>query len=308
MGVNFMYLLIADFFYLVVDIIGVSLVLELIWKKLIKKQRYAASVIAILLVYVFVITLSRFIKLNVLPIFGIVEEVTKFHSDAFWSIVIFTMILGLASIFKLLKHYMVVELNNKELESRTYEAENKLLKSQINSHFLFNTLNNIDSLIYEDKGKASQAIYLLSKIMRFMLNQANEQRIFLDNEIDYIRDYLQLSAFSFENADYIEFNVEGDTSSKTIEPLLFIPLVENTVKHGKKSGEVPGIKIYICANDTYVELVTINYLKEVKSQVYAGGFGLSNLEKRLNLLYPDNYMLKTEKTGKLFKAHLKINV
>ena len=138
------------------------------------------------------------------------------------------MIVGMASALKLFSYSYNIQLIQSELERRSIRSELGVLRSQINPHFLFNVLNNIDSLIYEDKDKASNAIFLLSKIMRYMLKESNEEKALLNNELEYIGDFIELSKLSFEDPKFLEFNISGDVNGKQIPPLLFIPIIENT--------------------------------------------------------------------------------
>ena len=125
----------------------------------------------------------------------------------------------------------------KELEQQNTQAELALLRSQINPHFLFNVLNNIHSYVYEDPDKTSFSLIKLSEIMRYMLYETNAPKVLLDQEIDYIQNYLALQRLRLQQGKNIRFNVSGNTAGIRIAPMLFIPFIENTFKHGKKNHE-----------------------------------------------------------------------
>jgi len=194
------------------------------------------------------------------------------------------------------------------LERRSIRSELGVLRSQINPHFLFNVLNNIDSLIYEDKDKASNAIFLLSKIMRYMLKESNEEKAMLNSELEYIQDFIELSKLSFEDPKFLEFTSGGDFSGKQIPPLLFIPIIENTIKHCNKQSKSPGIQIEFKVTDNFIELKTSNFVKrnDFKLPDAGSGNGLKNVEKRLKLLFGENYVFEINNNMDKFDVYLKI--
>jgi len=194
------------------------------------------------------------------------------------------------------------------MDRRSIRSELGVLRSQINPHFLFNVLNNIDSLIYEDKDKASNAIFLLSKIMRYMLKESNEEKAMLNNEVEYIQDYIELAKLSFEDPKFLVFSTSGDFSAKQIPPLLFIPIIENTIKHCNKQVKSPGIQIEFKVEKDFVELKTSNFVKrnDFKLPDAGSGNGLKNVEKRLILLFDKNYIFDINSNMNKFEVYLKI--
>jgi len=218
------------------------------------------------------------------------------------------MIIAMASALKLFSHSYKIQLAQSELVRRSIQSELGILRSQINPHFLFNVLNNIDSLIFEDKEKASNAIFLLSKIMRYMLKESNEEKAMLDKELDYIKDYLELAKLSFEDPDFLEFNFSGDFSGKDIPPLLFIPIIENSIKHCNKQSKIPGVEINFNVGNDFIELRTSNFIKrnDFKLPDSGSGNGLKNVEKRLKLLYEENYVFEINSNIDKFEVYLKV--
>ena len=218
------------------------------------------------------------------------------------------MIVGTASALKLFSYSHRIMLMKAEMERRNVQTELGILRSQVNPHFLFNVLNNIDSLIYEDKEKASNAIFLLSRIMRYMLQESADDKVKLENEMNYIKDYLELAKLSFQHPAFLEFSVNGSVINKLIPPMLFIPFIENAVKHCNKQANAPGIQIRFHIGNDFIELKTSNHIKrnDFKLPDSGTGTGLKNVHKRLELLYRDQYTFDIQKSADKFDVYLKV--
>ena len=295
--------------YLPFDIITVYLVIELLIPQfLLKKRKFILFIAGTIVVISLNIVISQFIKYTVQPMLGFWIVRRAFTVDLFYALLTNFMIVGMASALKLFSYSYNIQLKQSELERRSVRSELGVLRSQINPHFLFNVLNNIDSLIYEDKDKASNAIFLLSKIMRYMLKESNEEKAMLNNEVEYIQDYIELAKLSFEDPKFLEFNSSGDFSGKQIPPLLFIPIIENTIKHCNKQTKSPGIKIEFKVEKDSVELKTSNFVKrnDFKLPDAGSGNGLKNVEKRLILLFEKNYTFDINSNMDKFEVYLKI--
>jgi len=178
-------------------------------------------------------------------------------------------------------------------------SELALLRSQINPHFLFNTLNNIDTLVEEDPAKASDSIIKLSDIMRYMLYDASTEKVHLKDEIEYLKSYIALHQLRLSDQDYIQFNIKGENSNRIISPMLFIPFVENAFKHGKKNVVSPGVIINLFLERQFIKFEVQNYFDEpVKGEKdITEGIGLKNIRRRLELIYPDNHELEIGNTN-----------
>ncbi|MEN0002977.1 MAG: histidine kinase [Bacteroidota bacterium] len=194
------------------------------------------------------------------------------------------------------------------LEKQNLHSELAMLRAQISPHFLFNTLNNIDFLVYHDQAKASDSLMRLSEIMRYMLYEANVEQVPLEREVAYLSSMIELLRLRLDNPDFIQLEVDGDLSGKYIPPMLLVPFVENAFKHGKKQGAAPGITIQLSANEQV-------YRFEVKNQIdrqgnpskdAVGGIGLQNVRRRLMLLFGNNYQLDLCTEEYQFRAFLQI--
>jgi ligand-binding sensor domain-containing protein/sensor histidine kinase YesM len=188
-----------------------------------------------------------------------------------------------------------------ELTMQNQTSELALLRSQINPHFLFNTLNNIYSLVYQRSDHAPEAVMKLSEIMRYMLYEATSEKVLLQNEINYLKSFIELQLLRLKNKDFVSFNITGTTDNLTISPMLLIAFVENAFKHGVKRGNNPGIIINLDVLDNSINFEVINYCQknDTSNKDQTGGIGLTNIKRRLELLYPNKFkldILNTEET------------
>jgi two-component system LytT family sensor kinase len=182
--------------------------------------------------------------------------------------------------------------HQEELEKQNIKNELALLRSQINPHFLFNTLNNLHSFVHRDQDKTAFGIIKLSEIMRYMLYETNAERVLLEKEIKYISDYIDLQKLRLKDPDFVKFSIEGDIAGKYIPPLLLISFVENAFKHCKINTPNPGILIILKTEKNSLSFEVINFIKKEPHSIEENnGFGLKNLHRRLNLIYGANYRL-----------------
>lgn len=295
--------------YLPFDIITVYLVIEfLIPTFLLKKRKILIFLVGSATVIGINIIIAQYIKYNIQPALGFWTIRKPISYDLFYALLTNFMIVGTASALKLFSYSYGIQLTKSELERKTVQSELGILRSQVNPHFLFNVLNNIDSLIYEDKEKASNAIFLLSKIMRYMLHESPHEKVKLEKEINYIKDYLELAKLSFEDTNFLKFQSNGSFSGKQFPPLLFIPLIENAVKHCNKKSKSPGIEIIFNIENDFIELKTSNFVKHniLKLPDNSTGAGLKNVEKRLKLLHGENYIFDINRDLDKYEVYLKI--
>jgi two-component system, LytTR family, sensor kinase len=201
------------------------------------------------------------------------------------------------------------DMNKKgEQEKQRLAIELDLLKSKLNPHFLFNTLNNIDALIRKDPEAASSALISLSDIMRYLTYETSAGKVSLQKETEYIRNFIELFRIRVKSPDDIIFETRGDLSVE-IAPALFLPLLENAFKFVSFGKSKPAVELAVSSASGKVEFWITNYVEESSSDTGKGpsGFGLSNLRKRLELSYPGKYRLITENKDHFFKAELIID-
>ncbi|MEI9956260.1 MAG: histidine kinase [Ferruginibacter sp.] len=194
-----------------------------------------------------------------------------------------------------------------QLQQQHFETELALVKSQLNPHFLFNTINNIDVLITKDAAKASAYLNKLSDIMRFMLYETKAENIPLQKELAYIEKYIDLQKIRTANNDFIQYEVDCTSSNWQIAPMLFVPFIENAFKHAANKKTGSGIVVKIKANEKELQFYCYNDCNENPlSKQEPGGLGNSLIQKRLQLLYPGKHNLQIKKENDIFKVHLTI--
>jgi two-component system LytT family sensor kinase len=194
-----------------------------------------------------------------------------------------------------------------DLNKRNYETEIALLKSQINPHFLFNTINNIDTLIAIDPTSASAYLNKLSDIMRFMLYETQAEKILLSKEIEYIEKYIDLQKIRTSNENFVHFNVSGDASNIYIPSMLFIPFIENAFKHvgSKKTENAINISLQILDKEIIFECQN-QFVPGLKFKQEFNGLGNELIKKRIELLYPNSHQLRLINKNNTYKVELKL--
>jgi sensor histidine kinase YesM len=201
------------------------------------------------------------------------------------------------------------ELKQKEeLSEKNHKMEMALVKSQLDPHFLFNTINNIDVLILKDAKEASNYLNRLSDIMRFMLFETKTDEIPLSKEIEYIEKYIELQKIRTANSNYINYSLHGSPEGKTIAPMVFIPFIENAFKHTTNKKLDDAINIQVFMQNGSIRLECINKIdpnRKLKQE--SNGLGNGLIQKRLNLLYPDSHTLDIQHENNLYSVHLIIN-
>jgi two-component system, LytTR family, sensor kinase len=194
-----------------------------------------------------------------------------------------------------------------DLSKKNFETELALVKSQLNPHFLFNTLNNIDVLIEKDATKASVYLKKLSDIMRFMLYETKGEKIPLSKELDYVSKYIELQKIRASNPNFIDFSIEGNTEGVLIAPMIFIPFVENAFKYTEGGGMDDAIVLKIKVEKARIHFQCTNkYLPTLLNQVEQNGLGNNLIEKRLALLYPNKHTLTVEDKNGMYRVDLVI--
>lgn len=196
-----------------------------------------------------------------------------------------------------------------ELEKDKVTSQLELLKSQINPHFLFNTLNNIDVLILEEPQKASDYLQKLSEILRFMLYETNTDKVPLSKEMGYIRKYIELQKIRTSNNKFVELEIIGDTNDKVIAPMIFIHFVENAFKFATNKKIEKAISIKLDISDKSVSFMCKNHINssDLTTQVN-NGLGISLITQRLDLVYKKDYILNMSKEDNWYIVNLEIQL
>lgn len=210
--------------------------------------------------------------------------------------IFFTVLLS-ASI-KLFRNWYLKEQSNKELQKLNVENELRFLKSQINPHFLFNNLNNLYALTLKQSDMAPEAVLKLSNILRFGLYDSQKQKVPMEDDIQFVRDYIELEKFRLGERTTIDLKVEGNTIGKMIEPFLFINFIENAFKHGANPTLGPSFINISYHIDEIAKVISFSIINNKPRSLNnlekdkPGGIGLKNVQTRLNILYPGKHQLK----------------
>jgi two-component system, LytTR family, sensor kinase len=219
------------------------------------------------------------------------EEVIGF--GAFFLTTTFTNLffLFLSTVLKFTVDWFLNERIQRDLENQRLSAELAFLKSQINPHFLFNSLNSIYSLAYQRSETTPEAILKLSEIMRYMLYECNDNKVDLVKELQYLQNYIDLQKIRFGDKAFIDFKIVGKIENQQIVPLLLIAFIENGFKHGVANNPLTPIRLLIDVDEGHLHFYMQNK-KHTNNRDEMGGIGLNNVKRRLNLLYPGKYNLE----------------
>ncbi|PTX20281.1 histidine kinase [Pontibacter mucosus] len=197
------------------------------------------------------------------------------------------------------------ERENRSLKQEKVQAELAFLKTQINPHFLYNTLNYLYSLAYPVSDKLADAIIRLSDLMRYMLHESKDGKVELQKEVDYLHNYLEIYRLRFEDNFFVNFNIQGHVNGQRVPSLVLIPFVENALKHGVVDDASAPVTINLqLENDSLYFDVSNRINKNQKDQTT--GIGLPNIRRRLELIYPGKYNLDVQEDGQHFKTMLKL--
>jgi len=229
------------------------------------------------------------------------------------------LVVFLAVAIKLLNHWyqiqnqnLLLEKEGMEIELKLKEAELRLLKAQIHPHFLFNTLNNLYGLALTGSEKTPDIVLKISSLLDFMLYRSTQQRVRLTEEVDYIKDYIELEKLRYQKID-IEWKQQGVMEDQYIAPMLLQPFVENAFKHGTSKGiQHPWILVKIEIKNNSDLVFTVRNSKSSETQKdnngYTEGIGLKNVKKRLEILYPGHYLLDIQENPDEFGIRLNMEL
>lgn len=220
------------------------------------------------------------------------------------------LVCGLFVALNALRNWHSKQLENEQLKRENTNAELQLLKAQIHPHFLFNTLNNIYSFTLTKSPLAAELVQKLSDMLNYMITDCDRMMVPVDKEIQLLNDYVALEKVRYGDRLDIQMHVNGDSKNCMIAPLLMIPFVENSFKHG--ASLMRGNKwMHLVININYNELefnISNSKPSQSNSNATKNGIGLLNVQRRLGLLYPDKHHLKINSTDNTFSVYLEIEL
>lgn len=293
---------IATAFYFIAVYSNASWLIPQFYKK---GKRVAYIVLSVSLIAILLLSRMAVEYLVLLPLH------LKFYSWSLshFSFVFITNFLAFAfgALLRVSIDYLSLLRQQEALKTRQMATELNLLKSQVQPHFLFNTLNNIYYLAYTKNERTPEVISKLSEIMRYFVDEAPKERVPLSTEIQFLRNYIELEQIRMLHPVQPSFSVKAD-KSLLIPPMLLVPLVENIFKHGiDKTIEHNEVCIELRLTNGHLQFTTRNTINRHEKK-QDSGVGLANLARRLDILYGDQYELNTSCENNIFTVILKFPV
>ncbi len=237
---------------------------------------------------------------------GAPPEGFRYIKNFFW--MFFLISLSITYLFQL--KLIEKEEHSKKIIEDKLNTELKLLKAQINPHFLFNALNNIYSLTYKKSDKAPESVLELSKMLRYVIEDGDNEFVFLKSEIDYIESYIAFQRMKLPNEINVNFEYGNLDINKKISPLMFIPFIENSFKYSRiDEHENAFISIKFASSDKgNIEFTIENSIPLTAKAKSGAGTGIKNVKQRLNLTYPEKHELTITEQDDTYSVNLKIEI
>ncbi|MEP6725909.1 MAG: histidine kinase [Bacteroidota bacterium] len=228
----------------------------------------------------------------------------------FFNLLIYLFIFALSTAYQLIKDKINSDKLAQQKQNEVLKTELSLLRSQVSPHFMFNVLNNMVSLARKQSDMLEPSLIKLSSLMRYMLYEADEERVSLEKEMDYLQSYIDLQQQRFGKKVQVKVHMHTMDDQYQLEPMLLIPFVENAFKHGTGMIEDAQIDIDLEAEKNILQFTVSNKYNPASAEIKdkTSGIGLTNVKRRLNLLYGKNHTLTISTNDNWFVASLKINL
>jgi len=269
---------------------------------------YALLLIAALLVTAWLnILMKHLFALSGSPVYNLID--TYSFANIIGAIAERFYPLAITTAIKVGKDWVQNRRRLQESEKQTLEAELNFLKSQIQPHFFFNTLNNLYSLTLKKSDEAPEVVLKLSELMSYMLYETNGAKVPLEKEINYLENYIDLERLRFGKNLALQFIIEGQTTGIYLPPLILILFIENGFKHGLRNiHNILEIDILLRVENSHLHFMVKNKMAVKPANSTAAGIGLKNVHRRLQLLFGNNYSLIETTQDDTYTAALKIPV
>lgn len=290
-------------------------ILYLILPELLLKGRWWTGLLAVIVLILLTAMMSQLVaSYAIIPIRKALEITyqpnTKFYASLMAGLRGSMTVAGFAVAIKLIKLWYIKKIDNERLEKVTLRAELELLKGQLHPHFMFNTLNTIYSFSLNGSNKTSQAILELSQLMRYMLTDCAKPLVPIAREIQILNDYIHLEKERFGSRLEISVSCSGDMEDRQIPPLLLMPFIENSFKHGvSEMIEQAWISMQLTVNNDVLKFKLLNGKPPATNVEHRSSLvGLLNVRRRLNLLYPAAHVLRITDTDDTFVVNLTLEL
>jgi len=273
-----------------------------------ENKKYGYSFLIALILFLVMIPIRLMIN-AAFPDANIADQLVSNHDSSKIGIIITNLLfITLSSFYQILvNRFRKEKVQTKELQVHQ-EAQLDYLKAQINPHFLFNTLNNIYSLAVQKSDKTPEMVVRLSHLLRYVVYESQEKMVALSKEVNHIKEYIDLFKMRSMPEPNIRFKTLGETNGLTIGPMILIPLVENCCKHCDfDTNETAFAIITLKITEKEIILETKNSFHPNANKDKVGGVGLINIQKRLQMLYPNKQNLQTEVKDNTFVVTLTLN-
>lgn len=254
----------------------------------------------------------QYILLNLIFFSGLLSATVSYtnYSGGVLTFFFFVRNMLIGSLFALVYDWVQRIINEEKIKQEQARSELRALKYQINPHFLFNTLNNIDSLINKEPEKASAMVVELSDIMRYMIYDTRTETVPLHSELEYIKSFIELQKTHYSNPNLVKLEINGNTDNIRIAPMIFISFIENAFKHStnKDLNEAISFRFEISAESIIFESSNFYDKLACISKDHTSGIGLTNVKKRLELMYSNQHELTIDEKDNLFLVKLTIKL
>jgi sensor histidine kinase YesM len=294
-----------------VGFLAISVYINLLWliPAFFNKRRF------LLFITLEVVNILLFILLNyyITYFFEGGKHPANFLSEFIAEFILVLIFLIVSTMIKFMRDSIAlqdVELRMKEVQKQKIEAELRALKAQVNPHFFFNTLNSLYALSLDKSDKAPELILKLSDLMRYVIYESKDDLVPIGKQLEFLQSYVYLERLRSNESLDVQFEIKGNRTDLHVAPLIYLAFIENAFKHGAKTvGDNPYIHIdFILEHDDRVIFTIENRRDPFRGKPADGGFGLSNVKKRLELLYPGKHILTISESVTIYRVELTIFV
>ena len=280
---------------------------------LIPQLLYRKKYVGFAFAFIAIIAISSIVKMNILGRLlnnpALYDWSSNIKGRLYDNIIPHFILVFAGASVKLMFDYGKLQQRMAETAKEKAEAELNFLKSQINPHFVFNSLNSVYFLINKENAEARGALHKFSEMLRYQLYEMNDSKIPIEKEILYLKDYVDLQQLRKDEKYTVQFNAAADVKGFLIEPLLLVPFVENAFKHiSHHSDKVNFVKVDMFrVNGAFVFSISNSKDKQPSTEKH-GGIGMNNVKRRLELLYPGTHELKIDENENSFNVQLNLHL